>query len=113
MCSNNGFVQELNRKGEKVWEFIHADAPEFTLYGPQKAIRLPNGNTIFNSWFNQWSGTVDVNNAPVQFIEVTPDKKIVWALRSWVEPVNLGPSTTVQLLNDSANTENVSFGNIN
>jgi len=26
---------------------------------------------------------LDVANAPVQAIEVTPDKKIVWALRAW------------------------------
>jgi hypothetical protein len=112
VCSNNGFVHELNRKGEKIWEFTHADAPEYTLFGPQKAIRLPNGNTIINSWFNQWSGTVDTANAPIQLIEVTSDKKIVWALRSWTEPINLGPSTTVQLLNDSVIAENVNFGNI-
>jgi hypothetical protein len=41
---------------------------------------------------------VDVSNAPVQAIEVTPDKKIVWALRSWAAPADLGPSTTIQIL---------------
>ena len=54
-----------------------------------------------------------MGNTPVQAIDVTPDKKIIWALRSWTGPVNLGPVTTIQLFNitDSV-TENVHFGNI-
>ena len=51
-----------------------------------------------NNWFNQWSGQIDPANPPVQAIEVTPDKKIVWALRSWTAPADLGPATTIQFL---------------
>jgi hypothetical protein len=61
-------------------------------------VRLANGNTIINDWFSQWSDKLNPANAPVQAIEVTPDKKIVWALRSWTPPADLGPATTIQIL---------------
>jgi hypothetical protein len=61
-------------------------------------MRLPNGNTIINNWFNEWGDTLDLGNAPVQAIEVTPEKKVVWALRAWTPPADLGPSTTIQIL---------------
>jgi hypothetical protein len=38
----------------------------------------------------------------VQAIEVTPDKKIVWALRAWTAPADLGPSTTFQIHDGSS-----------
>ena len=94
------FVREINRKGETVWEWTAADAPEYKFSNVQTATRLPNGNTIVNNWFNQWSDTIDPSNAPVQAIEVTPDKKVVWALREWSPPADLGPSTTIQILDD-------------
>ena len=43
---------------------------------------------------------MDASDPPVQAIEVTPDKKIVWALRAWNEPTNLGPATSIQLLDE-------------
>ena len=33
-----------------------------------------------------------------QAVEVTPDKKVVWALCSWAAPGDLGPATTIQIL---------------
>ena len=112
VASNQNFVREITRTGRVVWDYPLADIPGYKLTNPQLALRLPNGNTLINNWFNQWSSTLDRNNAPVQAIEVTPDKKIVWALRAWSAP-NLGPSTTIQLLNDPDNTyENVHFGPI-
>jgi hypothetical protein len=75
----------------------------------QIAKRLPNGNTLINTWFNQWSAEVNPDTAPVQALEVTPDKKIVWALRAWANP-NLGPSTTIQLLDETGVPEAVHFG---
>lgn len=99
-ASNRKFVREINRKGETVWEWTAADAPDYKLSNPQIATRLPNGNTIINNWFNQWSGKADSANAPVQAIEVTPDKKVVWALHSWSPPADLGPSTIIQILDD-------------
>jgi outer membrane protein assembly factor BamB len=96
--SNRGFIHEINRQGDTVWEWKSADVAEFKISSLQLATRLPNGNTIINNWFNQWSGTVDPANPPVQAIEVTPDKKVVWALRSWAPPAGLGPATTIQIL---------------
>jgi outer membrane protein assembly factor BamB len=96
--SNRGFVREISRHGETVWEWTPADAPGYRFNNLQLAARLPNGNTIINNWFNQWSGQVDPVNSPLQAIEVTPDKKIVWGLRSWSAPADLGPATTIQIL---------------
>ena len=96
--SSKKYVREVNRKGEVVWEFTAADAPGYEFSNIQTASRLANGNTLINDWFNEWSGKVDPANAPVQAIEVTPAKKIVWALRSWNGPTDLGPSTTIQII---------------
>jgi hypothetical protein len=98
VVSNRGFVREVNRQGETVWEWTAADSPDFKLSSLQLATRLPNGNTIINNWANQWNGKIDPASAPVQAIEVTPEKKIVWVLRSWLPPADLGPATTIQLL---------------
>jgi len=107
-------VMELTAKAEPVWEYTLQNIPDYVMDSPQKATRLANGNTLINNWFNQWSGTgkVDNNNQPLQAIEVTADKKIVWALRSWNEPTNLGPSTTIIPLNQPRTTEKVFFGDI-
>ena len=96
--SSRKFVREVNRKGEIVWEWSPADTPEFPMSSLQRAWRLPNGNTLINNWFNQWNSKPDPATAEVQAIEVTSGKKAVWALRSWEEPVNLGPATTIQVL---------------
>ena len=40
-----------------------------------------------------WPGTI-------QAIEVTPDKKVVWALSAWTPPADLGPATCIQLLDE-------------
>lgn len=110
VCGHNGYARELNRKGETIWEYALQGTAGFEISSPQIAIRRANGNTIINNWQNQWQGKVDMNNLPLQAIEVTSDKKIVWALRSWVTPSNLGPSTTIQLLNEPGISENVTFG---
>jgi hypothetical protein len=96
--NNKKYVREVNRKGEAVWEFTANDAPELNLSNMQTATRLPNGNTLITQWVNEWSGPVDKTGAPVQAIEVTPEKKVVWVLRSWTPPADLGPSTTIQML---------------
>ncbi len=103
-------VIEVNRKGETIWDVQLKDLTGYNINSPQIAKRRPNGNTIINNWFNQWNGTVDLNNPPIQALEVTPDKKVVWALRSWVAPAALGPSTTIQILNEKGITEKVKFG---
>ncbi|NRF37213.1 hypothetical protein [Pedobacter foliorum] len=112
VTSNNRFVKEISRNGKVIWEYFLDEIPDYKVSSPQLATRLPNGNTLINNWFNQWDSKLDPDNAPVQAIEVTPTKKIVWALRSWTYPVNLGPSTTIQLLDNTTSFENVHFGNI-
>ena len=91
-------VKELDPKGKIVWEFTAADAPEYSLFNLQTATRLANGNTLITQWLNGWSTTVDPSNAPVQALEVTPDKHVAWALRAWSPPADLGPSTNIQIL---------------
>jgi outer membrane protein assembly factor BamB len=105
VTSESRFVREVNRKGETVWEFVKSDVPEIRISGMQFATRLANGNTIINSWRNKGNGTA------VQAFEVSPDKKFVWGLRSWADP-DLGPSTTIQVLDEPSAPENVHFGNI-
>jgi len=96
--NNSKYVREVNRKGETVWEFTSADAPDQALSNMQTATRLSNGNTLITQWVNEWNGPVDKAKEPAQAIEVTPEKKVVWVLRSWAPPADLGPSTTIQML---------------
>jgi hypothetical protein len=110
MISGSKAVREVNSAGETVWEFTPADVPEYLFNSMQIAKRLPNGNTLINMWVNQWSAPIDPATAPVQALEVTPDKKVVWALRAWGKPVDLGPSTTIQLLDERSVPEAVHFG---
>jgi hypothetical protein len=100
------YTREVNFKGETVWELTQADVP-FKLYNNQTANRLANGNTVICNWCagnkntEEWAGTVQV-------FEVTPDKKVVWALSSWKNP-DLGPSTYIQLLDEPGNPDNGSL----
>ncbi|HUX45609.1 MAG TPA: PQQ-binding-like beta-propeller repeat protein [Terracidiphilus sp.] len=96
--NNSKYVREVNRKGETVWEFTAADAPGLKMDNMQTATRLANGDTLITQWANEWDGTMDAAKAPIQAIEVTPAKKVVWVLRSWTPPAALGPSTTIQML---------------
>lgn len=98
VVSSKSFVTEMNRHGDSVWQWTPSDAPDYKFHNLQLAVRLPDGNTIIIDWFNEWSGKIDATNTPVQAIEVTREKKVVWALRSWTKPDDLGPATTIQLL---------------
>ena len=113
LIAGGGRVREVNPAGGTVWEFTSAtDAPEYLFNSIQIAQRLPNGNTLINTWFNQWNGPADPATAPVQALEVTPAKKIVWVLRAWGKPLDLGPSTTIQLLDEKSNPEAAHFGDL-
>jgi Mal s 1 allergenic protein-like len=109
-CSRRVF--EVNSNGEAVWEFTPGDIPDYQVMQFQIATRLPNGNTLINNWVNQWNSKIDSSTAPAQAWEVTPDKQVVWALRSWIDDANLGPATTIQLLDEASVPENVHFGAI-
>lgn len=105
-------VHEIDRDRQTVWEVTRADMGDFKIANLQLAWRLPNGNTLLNNWVNEWSGKIDRTVAPVQALEVTPDKRVVWALRAWGPPVDLGPATTIQILDRPTAPEDVSFGDI-
>ncbi len=98
-----GYVREVNPQGETVWEFTQADAP-FKVFNLQTAQRLANGNTVLANWCagdkktEEWPGTVQV-------AEVTPEKKIAWTISSWKNP-DLGPATSIQLLDEPGAPEN-------
>ncbi|MEO7600085.1 MAG: hypothetical protein ABIV50_14205 [Opitutus sp.] len=105
VTSNRGFVREYNSQGEKIWEFTQKDLPEIKLFNFQEANRLANGNTVMSLWCpgelrdpKEWPKSVQV-------IEVTAKKKLVWALRSWDNPANLGPATCIQLLDQPGKAE--------
>jgi len=98
------YTREVNMKGETVWEITQDDVP-FKLYNNQTANRLANGNTVISNWCagnkktEEWANTVQV-------FEITPDKKVVWALSAWDKP-DLGPNTYIQLLDETGNPEKV------
>jgi outer membrane protein assembly factor BamB len=104
-------VREITRRGETVTTLTPNDTLPYKLGSLQLAWRLSNGNTLINNWVNEWSGPIDRVNPPVQALELTPDKKVTWVLRSWSKP-DLGPATTIQILEEAEAPENVSFGNI-
>lgn len=106
ISSNKGFAREVNPAGETVWDYTSEDAAKagITLHNVQEVTRLDNGNTVLSNWVagalkpDQWPGSVQV-------FEVTPDKTVVWALSEWKKP-NLGPATSIQLLDQPGLAEN-------
>jgi len=98
--NQNGYVREVNPAGETVWEVDKDDLPGIPLYTVQEVSRLANGNTLINNWV----GSVPTAEWPsvVQLIEVTPGKKVVWALRDWT---TLGPASSTQLLDEPGAAE--------
>lgn len=105
-------VHEVNRGHQTVWEVLRSDLPEYKIANLQLAWRLPNGNTLLNNWVNEWDGKIDRTTAPVQALEVSKDKKVTWALRAWTAPADLGPATTLQILDQDDKPENLHFGDI-
>ena len=97
-------VLEVNKQGQIVWQFSQEDAPEYKFIIFQEACRLENGNTVICNWCPHnfdaklWPGTVQV-------LEVTPAKKVVWALSEWKNP-DLGPASSIQLLDEPGTPEN-------
>lgn len=99
--NRGGYVREVNSRGETVWEIKRDELPGMPLHNVQEVNRLANGNTVICNW----SGHVKQEEWPrvVQVIEVTPDKKVVWALRDWK---TLGPASSIQLLDEPGVPEN-------
>ena len=85
---------EVDKKDRIVWEISLDELPEpYRLRDCQSVCRLQNGNTILCS-----RGEGHGN----QLVEVTRDKKVVWALNDWQ---TLGPATSVQILSEKGFSE--------
>ena len=106
LVTSNQSVQELTSSGEVTWDCRLSAISDYKITSPQLAVRLSNGNTLINNWFNEWSSKLDVNKLPAQAIEVTPQMKTVWVLRSWTGEAKLGPSTTIQIINKQTDEVN-------
>ena len=106
ITSNKGFVIEVNPMKETVWKLTQDDIPAIRFFSLQEADRLASGNTVISNWCP--NGIKDPKDWPtsVQVFEVTPEKKVVWALRSWNDPADLGPATVIQLLDEPGVPEN-------
>ena len=110
ITGRKGLVQEINRQGQILWQMNTTD---YGVTQPQKTVRLKNGNHLVNNWYNEWNKEpMDTANAPVQAIEVDVDGHVVWQLQAWKDP-DLGPSTTIQLLDDAVNRQRLFFGEYN
>ena len=110
ITGRKGEIQEMNRQGQIVWQM---NVAQIGVTQPQKTVRLKNGNHIVNNWYNEWNKTpMDSANAPVQAVEIDRDGKVVWQLRAWKNP-DLGPSTTIQLLDEAVNRKRMFFGEFN
>jgi hypothetical protein len=100
--NQHGYVREVNAKGATVWEINKDDLPGIPLYTVQEVSRLNNGNTIISNW----GGSIQKSDweKVVQYIEVSPDKKVVWALHQWKDP-DLGPGSLMQILDEGGRAE--------
>jgi outer membrane protein assembly factor BamB len=105
-------VREIDAKGGVVWEFGPGDVPDYQVKEFQIATRLRNGNTLVNNWLNPWQETPSASTRSVQAWELSPRKEVVWALRSWSDPADLGPATVIQLLDEPSGSQPVHFGSI-
>jgi hypothetical protein len=103
ITTDDNTVREVNKQGETVWKFSPEDAPEYKFIIFQEACRLENGNTLICNWCPH---NFDAKLWPrtVQLLEVTPDKKVVWALKQWDSP-DLGPASSIQLLDEPGTPE--------
>ena len=82
---NGHCVLEVTPKKEIVWKLEQNDLPGITLAWVTRVERLANGNTRF--------GNCHAGPDNPQFIEVTPEKKVVWTFKDFK---NFGNSMPVQ-----------------
>ena len=84
--SGNGHsVLEVTPTKEIIWKIEQNDLPGITLAWVTRVERLANGNTRL--------GNCHAGPDNPQFIEVTPEKKVVWTFKDWK---NFGNSMPVQ-----------------
>jgi hypothetical protein len=84
-AGNGHCVLEVTPKKEIVWQVNQNDLPGITLAWVTRVERLANGNTLI--------GNCHAGPDNPQFIEVTPEKKVVWTFKDFR---NFGNSMPVQ-----------------
>ncbi len=93
---SQGKVVEYDKDFKEIWSFKTAKS--------WAAVRLHNGNTLVtDEQLKTVICSMDGNGAGCQLVEVTQDKKVVWALYDWT---NVGPCTAVQILDEPGVPEN-------
>ena len=92
IATGNGHsILEVTPEKKIVWEIHQKDLPGITLAWVTCVERLPNGNTLI--------GNCHAGPENPQFIEVTPEKKVVW---TWKDFTHFGNSTpVVAVLNEN------------
>jgi hypothetical protein len=83
-AGNGHSVLEVTPAKQIVWKVEQNDLQGITLAWVTRVERLANGNTII--------GNCHAGPANPQFIEITPEKKVVW---TWKDFANFGNATTV------------------
>jgi len=84
---NGHCVLEVTPQKQIVWKIEQNDLKDITLAWVTRVTRLANGNTLI--------GNCHAGPDNPQFIEVTPDKKVVWTFRDFK---NFGNSTPIQIV---------------
>lgn len=87
---NGHCVLEVTPAKDIVWKVEQNDLPGITLAWVTRVERLPNGNTLI--------GNCHAGPRNPQFIEVTPDKKLVWTFKDFQ---SFGNSMPVQAVLDA------------
>jgi outer membrane protein assembly factor BamB len=82
---NGHSVLEVTPAREIVWKVEQNDLPGITLAWVTRVARLANGNTLI--------GNCHAGPEQPQFLEVTPEKKVVWTFKDFT---NFGNSMPVQ-----------------
>lgn len=77
-CTWGNLVIEVNPAGKTVWQVSNDDLPGKPISDACGVQRLPNGNTVINSYRTKGN--------EVKLTEVTPAKKIVWQYRDESTP---------------------------
>ena len=106
-------VREIDRSNGLNKIVREIKTADYGIKSPLKAVQLKNGNIIINNWWNEWSKTpLDSLSPPIQAIEIDKAGKVVWQLCAWKNP-DLGPSTTIQPLDQVVNRDRLFFGHFN
>ena len=99
-AATSNAVYEISRAGAVVWQVSNTAPfaiPGIKLANNQTAQRLANGNTLITNW-------QEPDNAP-KIIEITPGRRVVWALNTKYHAPFANTSTSMQLLDEPGSME--------